>query len=357
MKTSANWKFGVFGLLLGMIEQPALAGSALIGNTSPGTRLISVQIDGQTVAQNLGYLQFFRGEIAPGSRQLRIVDSLTGEVLVPTLTWNVPEGDGLWLSLAGDGGERRFVAARTVFLSSLPPGSFKLVLANAAVDLIEFSSRCPDPDNFSFGAGRSSFHFGTVGMSATTHRFCRGEPAAIEDNVRTGLPALNLDNQADELRYLAYVGNGTSSYPFKWVQISDGVVSSPLLSELSDTLRLLKSVNYWYDSGRFSQGVTLYEVSRTLAVHGFWNTYASDGRPQWFYLDGGVVDPSGRREVLIHDFTIDANGKRVGKTMGRGTLTYVDCNEAELQVSFADGSSQAARFRRSVSVSSCDAVP
>lgn len=335
----------------------AHASLTIIGNTAPGNRVIDIEISGQLVAQRLGYLEFREIELPPGTVQVRMLDTFTGTALAQA-DYIVTANPAGWLSLAGEGSLRPHTIVRGSLLSPLDDAGGNLGVVNATGDSIDYSRRCESSDGFSGSTGGGATLFGTVGYSLGNLLDCRVDASARTSlGDVTALPALQLRFQPGELVFLARVGNATTSYPAQWIEVRHGTVSPVTLAAEQDLLRVMKSVHFWYDSGRFSQGVTLYEVSRTQAVNGLWMTYAADGRPQWMYLDGGVVDPSGRREVVVSDYRLDADGRRVGATVGRGVLTYLDCNTAEFQVRFADNSTRAAQFRRSIPVTSCVALP
>lgn len=335
----------------------AHASLTIIGNTAPANRVIDIEIDGRLVAQRLGYLEFREIDLPPGNVQVRMLDTFTGTALAQ-IDYLVTASPAGWISLAGEGSLRPHPIVRGSLLGPLNSDGGNLGVVNAAADVLDYAKRCESADGFDGSTGSGATLFGTVGYSLGDLRECRLDASARTLlDAAIALPALQLRFQPGELVFLARVGNGTAAYPSQWVEVRHGIVSPVSLAAEQDLLRVMKSVHFWYDSGRFSQGVTLYEVSRTQAVNGLWMTYAADGRPQWLYLDGGVVDPSGRREVVVSDYRIDADGRRVGATVGRGVLTYLDCNAAEFQVRFADNSTRAAQFRRSIPVASCVALP
>lgn len=335
----------------------AQASLTVVGNTAPGNRVIDVEVDGQLAAQRLGYLEFREIDLAPGNRNIRMLDTFTSAPLAQ-ITYLATSSNAGWVSLGGDGGGRPFSVVRGFLLGALNDTGGNLGIVNAAVDVIDYTLRCEYNNGFNASTGGSSPTFGSVGYSVGDFLGCRLD-ASTRANIgpATALPALQVEFRPGEPLFVARVGNGTASAPFQWIEVRHGAVSPATPAAEQDLLRVMKSVHFWYDSGRYSQGVTLYEVSRTQAVNGLWMTYATGGRPQWMYLDGGVVDASGRREVVVSDYHIDANGQRTGTTVGRGVLTYIDCNNAEFQVQFADGSTRAAQFRRSIPVSTCVAVP
>lgn len=355
----SQWIRCFVGLCATGLASLAWGVSATVGNTAPGGRELAVEVDGEVVADRLAYLKFAVIEVAPGDRSVRLLDAVTREPMVLPVTWFVPDVDGAWLSLIGDGVSRPLAALQSSRLVFGQAGRAQLAVANAAVDFIEYSDRCTSAAGSGVGASQLSLRiaYGGISYTTTTTVNCRVESGRVVNGVRSGNPAFEVELALNASQYFVFVGNGSTTHPYQWMVVRDGQASQPNASTLPDILRQLKSKNYWFDTGRLSQGVVLHEVSRTTAVQGIWNTYSATGRPQWLYLDGGVVDASGRREILVYDYAIDAQGQRRGTPIARGILTYFDCNNAELQVRFADGSARAALFQRSIETTVCAATP
>lgn len=353
------WIRCIVGLCATVLASLAWGVSATVGNTAPGGRQLAVEVDGVIVAERLDYLQFAVINVAPGDRTVRLLDAVTREPLVLPDTWVVPNVNGAWLSLIGDGVSRPLAALKSSQLVFGQAGTAQLAIVNAAVDFIEYSDRCTRTAGSGVGASQLSLRiaYGGISYTTTTTVYCRVESGRVVNDVRSGIPAFDVELAINASQYFVFVGNGSTAYPYQWMVVRDGQAALPMGSSLPDTLRQLKSTNYWFDTGRLSHGVVLYEVSRTTAVQGIWNTYSATGRPQWLYLDGGVVDASGRREILVYDYAIDGQGQRRGTPVARGILTYLDCNNAELQVRFADGRARAALFHRSIETTVCAATP
>lgn len=350
---NTRWIQLLLCLFLGCPVGMAHAIPTLVTNLVPDGPLMSVEVNGQILIRDVGYLDFREIDVPAGTHSLRLLDSTTGAELTrsyPEQPWVAPARPSLVIALVWKyGGYRQLATTSTAGTQN----RMQISVVYGA-EVMQFERWvCGGGPEGEFGYNVSGGD-DIASMNADTP-YCRFDLTTV----RIGDPGVvhpTREFTEDGIYHLFYVGNGTPAAPYHFIVFKDGVLQSELPFS-GDQLRKLKSQNYWYDSGRYSQGVTLYEVSRTLAVHGIWNVFAEDGRARWIYLDGGVVDSSGRREVMLYEYQLDQHSQRQGNAIGQGTLTYLDCNQAELQVRFADGTTRAAQLRRSVSVETCAATP
>jgi hypothetical protein len=354
-------------LALALAAEKAQAQEQLhLGHVATG--VASVRLDLGSDAVDLGYGEFRTLDLAGGARTVRAIALPAGAVLAE-LDIELRPDYGLTpvLYLAGDGERQpyRLTLDQLARPEGTPPvatGRRSFVVHHEATagtqdgDLrVRFEAQCDrQPSPLPVGVFESiEIPYGGQWR----------EPEPLTDldglacEIALAAPDLGgfrtlLAQSAEVATRRAFLIGDGASRPVQLLLLDGAQRVAMLDLPLPQPRPLAGSRDHWFDRVRPDQGLSLFEVGGTGIVFGTWFTVAADGNPTWFYFEGARVQGIGRRDIAIYRGS-RAAGAQALTAVGSGRLQYVDCNELELRVLFADGEFRSMRARRSQSVSFC----
>lgn len=354
-------------MLLACCASSAQAELLLIGHFAPRENALNIRINGQPVANNLQYLEVVRVEAPVGAFRVEINEvgsnRAVGTGVYDLFGTRLPLQPMLYIAGTGDGG------ATELYMEQGPQAVSGATQGNRALLNFINASSVDSGDDFSGAYGvqfslqcdRSGTNGGSENLAQLAPislGFSLGESNELRCDLQMGFTPVgafevfNVPLRSMETTRFIVVGNGADK-PFQIVAtVAEQVAAVANLKEVEPAPTII-SDQFWFDRTRPGQGISLYELPGAGLVYGTWQTFAENGEPIWYVLDGVSRNLPGDRDLTIYSASI-TNGLQL-IPVGTGRLTYFNCNLAEAR--FTLGSDvRLLRLERSVPVDQCFAL-
>ena len=346
---------------------PANAELLLIGHFAPREAALDVRIDGQTVAENLQYLDVVRVEVTVGAFRVEITERGSqrpiGTAVYDLYGTQLPLQPMLYIAGTGaDGATELYMEQGPQDVHGSQQGNRALInIVNVSAVRAQ-DSGAENAMQFSLQCGGSSSNGGPFHLAQrvpVSLGFGLGSLSELLCDLQMGLGPVgafelfNVPLRSMQTTRFIVVGNGIDR-PFQVVATVAEQVASIANAKEAEPAPAIISDQFWYDLTRPGQGISLYELPAAGLVYGTWQTFAENGEPIWYVLDGGSRSLPGDRDLTIYSASIE-NGLQL-LPVGTGRLTYFNCNLAEARFTLGLNDVRRLRLERSLPVDRCSAL-
>lgn len=347
------------------------AATLTLGHTAAGVDDVRFRVNGTLVTEPAAYLEFAAIQIEGDSVLIEALDagddSVIASVTMPGVfdpapyepavllaqmhPDSTPElialprgGGGMWVTNPGSGAQ----GARGIQYVDLATRATDAAVESTRKEQRCVTSRPNGGQGVITGQGGSRFGSASYGVHFT------GEGTTVcTFSVRAadlGAQQVDATPVAERTTRFLLVGDGDSA-PYSLLAL----VGTQIIAQASGAPivvgAMLESEDFWFDVTRPSQGLSLFDLPAGDVIYGTWYTFADDGTPRWYFLDGATESLPGRRDVRIYEMS--RSGPPVTQ-VGSAKLYYLDCNTAELRFTLGDATDlRTLRVQRSVPVATC----